>query len=541
MIEVTADFIFIKSNYEDYNKMKYTLNGSWSAAKKSWRFPKSTFVLDEIAHALPAHAKTKEFSEARASLEAARANLKQAKHAQPTHAHDRLRPYQHQDVQYLSRIPSAGVFNQPRTGKTPTMIETIKARATYRNMIICPASLQYNWKAEIERWHEGSRVIMFSGKATERRKAAIQFMEETQTPTYLIVSKDLAKKEVMALSFAHDVCVVDEAHFLRNRDTMQSKAVRAIGSKAAHRYALTGTPAVKHPSDVFGILQFLYPKKFSSYWDFINRYFDTRDNGFGTEITTTKKHREEELKDLLDAVSTQRLRKDVMQWLPDKQYHQHRCMMSDKQFDAYESMLKDFFVQFEDTIIDTQNVLAQLTRLRQLCLDPALLGLNIPSAKTEALIEAIEDGTYDEPLVIMSMFSAYFQIIKPRLEKLGKRVGEIHGKMTNSQKDEMSKAFQRGELDVLLCNIISAGVGFTLDRGEVVIFMDKAWNPAENEQAEDRVCPTSVEKVHKHFVVSMICTGTIDERIDSMLTNKKHMNEIINKCKNVDELKMLLL
>ena len=246
----------------------------------------------------------------------------------------------------------------------------------------------------------------------------------------------------------------------------------------------------------------------------------------------------------MDAISTQRLRKDVMAWLPNKTKHQHICKMDIKQAKAYKSMLEDFFVKQGDTEVDTENVLSQLMRLRQITLDPILIGLDTPSAKTDALLEAIEENVYaadSEPIIIMSMFTSYLKQIKPMIEKLGKRVRMITGEMSNNEKNENAKAFQRGDVDVLLCNIISAGTGFTLDRGEVIIFTDKAWNPSDNEQAEDRVTPTTKEQNHKHFIVSMVCENTIDQKIEALLENKENLTSVINQCKSIAELKRYLL
>jgi SNF2 family DNA or RNA helicase len=249
----------------------------------------------------------------------------------------------------------------------------------------------------------------------------------------------------------------------------------------------------------------------------------------------------DELQDLIDAMSTQRLRKDVMQWLPDKERHTHLCRMEPKQQKLYQSMLEDFFAKQGDLEIDTQNVLSQLMRLRQLCLDPSLLGFNAPSAKTEAILEAIEDGTYDEPVIIMSMFTSYLNLLKPLIEKLGKRVGMITGEMSNKEKNDTAQAFQQGKLDVLLCNIISAGTGFTLDKGEVIIFTDKAWNPSDNEQAEDRITPTQQDRNHKHFIVSMVCENTIDERINRILERKESLTAFVNQCKTVADIKRFFI
>lgn len=539
-MKMDSNHIYIAS-YADREALK-RLGGSWSAKHTAFRFPKSLYVLADVEKNLPHLAGTDAFRQLERKLLEGRERLREIKQESPTQTkNDRLRPYQRQDVRYLTAIPNAGVFNQPRTGKTPTMIETIKARKTITNIIICPASLQYNWKREIETWHPEAVVYMYTGTPKNREAELKCFQSHVTKPAYLVMSKDTAKRDIKALTFPHDVCVVDEAHYMRNDDTAQTKAVYTIGYQAKHRYALTGTPTVKHPSDVFGIMKFLYPHKFTSKWQFYERYFEIHDNGFGKELGKPKLNRVAELTDLIDAMSTQRFRRDVMKWLPNKQRHTHTCRMDKKQEKLYQQMAEDFFAKQGDVEVDTQNVLTQLMRLRQLCLDPALLGFNAPSAKTEAILEAIEDGTYDEPIIIMSMFTSYLKMLAPQIQAMGKRVGMIHGEMSNKEKNDTAQAFQAGKIDVLLCNIISAGTGFTLDKGEVIIFTDKAWNPSDNEQAEDRITPTQTDRVHKHFIVSFVCENTIDARIEQLLENKESLTSVINQCKSVADLRKFLV
>jgi SNF2 family DNA or RNA helicase len=436
----------------------------------------------------------------------------------------RLRGYQNEDVYYLKALKCAGVFNEQRTGKTPTMISLIAKLFPRTNLIVCPASLVYNWQREFEKWLPNIRVAVVTGTPKKREQIYKDFKEHGGV---LVVSKDTLKvdtdKSVYLQTFG--MVIVDEAHFLRNYKTAQSKALFKL--KAERKYALTGTPTVKHPADIYGILHFLYPKKFTSYWQFAERYFKVEENFMGyNEVLGVKKHRIDELQNIVGIISVQRKRKDVMEWLPQKERITFYCEMTPKQRKAYKEMLDYFFI--ENTLVDASTILAQLTRLRQICLEPSLLNLDMESGKTEALIDYLKESS-SEPIVIMSMFTSFLKLMKTKLESLKFKVGMIHGEMTNKQKMEQAEKFQRGEIDVLLCNIISAGTGFTLDRAETIIFTDKAWNPAENEQAEDRITPTTPDKVHKHTIISFVCQNTVDEKINTLLENKKSLTDIVNE------------
>jgi SNF2 family DNA or RNA helicase len=438
----------------------------------------------------------------------------------------RLRDYQSADVSYLMKLNSAGVFNEQRTGKTPTMITLLKELKPAKALVVCPASLVYNWQREVVKWHPDINVYVANGTKTKRESVYYSFDLDTKEKV-MIVSKDTLKTDKSFQSYLFDVIIVDEAHFLRNYKTAQSKAIFQL--KAKRRYALTGTPTVKHPSDIFGILHFLHPEKYPSYWQFAERYFHIEDNYKGyKEVLSEKKHRIEELQQLIGIISVQRKRRDVMKWLPDKERSTFYCQMTGKQKKAYDEMLQYFFV--EEAEVDAPSVLAQLIRLRQICLDPALLGIDAPSAKTDALMEWIENNIVSgECVVIMSMFTSYLKMLFATLTEKHYKVGMIHGEMSNAAKMQAADDFQKGKTNILLCNIISAGTGFTLDRAETIIFLDKAYNPAENEQAEDRITPTTTDNVHKHSIISFVCQSSVDERINELLERKKSLTDLVNE------------
>lgn len=430
----------------------------------------------------------------------------------------KLRPYQREDSAKLAGLMRAAVFNDPRTGKTPTVLDALRLADAKRVLIVVPASLQHNWRREIEKWRPDVQPTIVKRTFPEGNG-------------YFIVSRSVVHRIEIPKDF--DTVVVDEAHFLRNFRTQQSLAVRRI--TAPRRYALTGTPAVNHPADVIGILMFLNPTAYPSYWQTVDRYFEVIDGHFSKEIGKVKAHRKAELQDVITGLAVQRKRKDVMPWLPKKQYTNIEVDMSTKQNTLYRSMQKTFLAELNDHEVDAQNVITQLIRLRQLALDPRLVGFtDVPGAKTSALLEYLND--HREPIVVMSWFTSYLKLIKPEVEKLGLKVGMIHGELTAVEKDRNAAAFQEGKTDVLLCNIVAAGTGFTLDRSGLVLCMDRAWTPAENEQAEDRVCPTTEANLHKHSIVDITALGTVEEKIHELLKHKKSITDLVNDMQAVREL-----
>lgn len=534
-VEVTADWIYVRTPYDRNEYVRNVLNGVWSDSKRMYRFPRNWHVCRELLQEFPQLQYNSVFMRAYEKLARARITFSQFKAQEDAAGDPRLRPYQRVDVAYLRKLPSGGGnFNEQRTGKTPETVILLRdlGMEARDNIVVCPASLIVNWQRAFREWAPEFRTFPVVGDL-KRRKQIYQEYRDCKDRKVLIISKDTWKLDVdYWLTHQFDAAVVDEAHFMRalagskRKHTQQAKAVCAI--QAARRYALTGTPTVRHAADVYGILHWLYPKKFPSFWQFADRYFDRYMTwGGGWEYGEVKPHREQELQELIGFISVQRKRKDVMRWLPEKIRVPIYVEMHPKQRELYDQMLYQFMVEDGDVTIDTANVLAQLMRLRQLCLDPRLLGIDCPSAKTQALLEWLQDN--QEPVVIMSMFTSYLKLIKPEIEKLGRKVVMVHGEMSPHEKDRAIQEFQRGKADVILCNIISAGVGVTLDRAEVILFTDHAWNPADNEQAEDRITPTTPERAHSHSIITIACEDSVDESINHLLEAKKSITDVINE------------
>lgn len=534
-VKLTSDFIYVKTPYKDKDFVRDVLNGVWSKKEGMYRFPKNYHAMSELARAYPILQTNPVFMEAGRRLGAARQRLLALKAREDAPGDPRLRPYQRVDVEYLATLPCAGTFNAPRTGKTPTSIVLLQKLGTEQNLVICPASLIWNWTKEFERWAPEIRTFTVDGGPKKRQKIYEDYRAATGQRV-LVVSKDTWKVDLdVWADYQFDTVLVDEAHFLRalagskSNWTQQAKAVLAV--KASRRYALTGTPTVKHAKDVYGILHFLYPNKFPSYWQFVERYFEAPTNWFtgapDWDRAWVKPERQAELQELIGFVSVQRKREEVMKWLPQKERIPFYVKMTEKQKRLYDQMVEDFMAQDGDTVVDTANILAQLTRMRQICLDPRLLGFDAVGAKTAALLEWLEDNP--EPVVIMSMFTSYLHLIRPEVEKLGRKVGMITGEMSSGERQQAVQDFQAGRTDVVLCNIIAAGVGITLDRAETIIFTDKAWNPADNEQAEDRITPTTEDRNHRHVIITFQCQDSYDEALNHILDQKKSITDIVNE------------
>jgi SNF2 family DNA or RNA helicase len=410
-------------------------------------------------------------------------------------------------------------------------LKLLEAERHEKIIIICPASLVLNWKKEVETWTNYT-CLAVNGAKQKRSKT---YMEWTLNKGCLVLSKDTAKADFDLLKNEKDYAlVIDEAHFLRNYKSQQSKAVFQLGKNASKRLALTGTPAVNKGDDLYGILHFLYPSRFSSYWAFVERYFKIFDAPWGVKEVSGYK-RKEELQEILDLISVQRKRSEVMQWVPPKQYQTIPLKMDSKQRKAYDEMLYLFTVEEAD--LDAPSVLAQLTRLRQICLAPELLNIAAPSAKEQFILEWLENNP-NEQVIIFSNFSSYLEVLDIQLRKPKgtKKIGLIVGKTSKQERQNIVDSFQEGTCRIILANIQAAGVGLTLDKASTVIFLDRAYTPSENAQAEDRIVPTTENSNQDCMIIDVVCENSIDEHINDILSKKKSVIEVVNNYKSIGEL-----
>lgn len=517
MVIVNVDDNFIYFKAQEFIARK--LSGTYLKGKKCYRIPLNLYSLRELYRFC--EGENKEYVLKLGQVYKEKFDyLSKIKSDTTDEVFDpRLRPYQNQDVSYLRNLPNKAVFNEQRTGKTPTTLVTLKDSNAKRVLVVCPSTLKGNWEYEFYNWLDRPSTIIAGTKA--KRKKLIDIFNEYDN-TIGIISYETLRNDYSEFTSEFDAMIVDEAHRLRNYKTQQSTAILNVGRKAKSRYALTGTPSVNHAVDVYGILKFLYPTQYPSYWQFAERYFDLEDNFFsgGKVVGSLKKCREQEWLGQLNLLSIQRKRRDIMTWLPEIQTQTIHLESETQQRKEYESMLSMYSVGD----IDAQNDLVRLIRLRQIALAPELLGLKGASPKINFILEYIEDNP-TTPMVVFSAFSSF-------LELLASKMKVPYGLLTGKSKDptQIVRDFQSGSFNILLSNIIVGGVGHTMDRGEVLIFSDRSFSPMENDQAQDRIVPTTEDKVNENkMIIDLVLDDSIDQRVLDILGDKKEITSYVNE------------
>lgn len=500
--EYDKDFIYFVGNATEARKY----GAVWIQGKKMWKVPISKAVVDEFSDT--------KLSKLKEELDNYTKLVYNIKNKSDTDGDTRLRPYQRIDVEFLTMRQNAAVFNEQRTGKTPTTLLAVKDRMN-KGVIVCPAGLKLNWSREAQTWIGKSSTVI---SGTKKRRVRLYQTFRDADSGLLILSYETLRADIAEFDFDFDVLIVDEAHRLRNHKTKQSKAVYDVGAKAKHVFALTGTPAVNHPSDVYGILKLLRPAKYKSYWNFIDRYFGQTQTRFGREILSIKKHMVDEFTEVLDTVSVQRKRKDVMKWIPPITHRQIPLELSDTQKRYYTQLVETY--RYDENVVP--NAVALLTRLRQICLDTGLITEKDSSPKGDFVKEYIVDN--DESVIVFSSFTSF-------LNKLHSEIpGSVllTGEQTQAEKQAAVDKMQKGEAKVMLANVVAGGLGWTLDKVDTIIFTDKSFNPINNEQAQDRIVPTVDKEYGAKQIVTLIMSDTLENNIEQLLEAKQDIIQYVN-------------
>ena len=452
---------------------------------------------------------------------------------------EKLRPYQKEDAFFIAHKYVCGVFNEQRTGKTPTTLLGFKLKKLKKILIVCPASMLLPWKYEFEKWYDAPCAIC-AGTLEQRKKTVNKWTDG------LVISYDCLKQTKTSTGTLADILktdfdgiIIDEAHRIKERTNQTAKAIFALKKKCKHKVALSGTPAPNKPHEIWAILHFLFPEYFSSYWKFIDDFFiveeklNRKTNNTYREIGSFKsRKKEKELQELLNKIAINRKRKDVMPWLPDKTYTDIYLEPSKLQKECLE-YLQEYF-EIPNTDIICEGVLDRLIRYRQICVCPALLKLNQNQPITHApkllwLKQYIEDYP-EKPTLIFTKFTSVIKYLVPLFPD--RKFATIMGSTTAQDREEIRQDFQDGCINFIIANIDTCKEGITLDRAETIIFLDEYPPIATIQQAEDRFVSTKESKTKvNNQIIRLIMKNTYEEQLRKLIQQHKSETDIINNFK----------
>lgn len=394
-------------------------------------------------------------------------------------------------------------------------------------LLICPMSVVGNWRKEVERFAPSIGVMIHHGAD---RLAGSAFSEEAEKHDLVISTYSLAHRDEEALSQVHwRHIVLDEAQNIKNPAAKQTQAIKRI--KADHTIALTGTPVENRLSELWSIM------------DFLNRGYLGSAQAFRKSFAIPiEKYRDEAraevLRRIIQPFVLRRLKTDptIIQDLPEKVEAKVYHNLTHEQASLYEAVVAEMLdkLEYADGIERKGIVLATLTKLKQICNHPALFlqdgsPLKARSGKLTRLGEMLEEVLSEgDKALIFTQFAGMGAMLRHHLqERFDCEVLFLHGGTPRKQRDEMIQRFQQGEHGprLFVLSLKAGGFGLNLTAANHVFHFDRWWNPAVENQATDRVF--RIGQTKNVFAHKFVCIGTLEERIDQMLEEKKALADAI--------------
>jgi len=433
-------------------------------------------------------------------------------------AADKLLPFQRAGVNAIDRLGHVLLCDDTGLGKTLQAIVGLEVSERHGTvLVVCLNTLKLWWELEYNRWSR-ERLPVTVLDSTTRDKQMANF-----EGGWLIVNYRQLSLVPQLAKINWDWAVFDEGHTLCNRQTQTYEAAEKL--KSFHKLIITATPYGNNPAEVWALLHLLYPDRYKSYWRFYELFVRYRENGFGGREVLGVRN-EALLRRDLAPMMIRRLKTDVYPQLLEKTYQTIPLQMEAKQAGIYRTAAKEMLIELpEGEIITIDSAMAKITRLRQILSTPRVFGLEDTSIK----LSYIEDflSTYKGKVIIFTLFRATIEALMNRLDCLGIPFTTIWGGLTAEESEASRQRLIRGEARVLLGTIAGAGTGLNLREAgvEVVIFIDKHWNPTRQSQAEDRV--HGIGQTGKVLIQNLYCPGTIDDLVEKILKRKIAMTEAV--------------
>lgn len=394
------------------------------------------------------------------------------------------------------------------------------------SLVIAPTSVVGNWAREAKKFTPHLKILVHHG--TERKKDQ-EFLGTVTDYDIVITSYGVASRDYQLLGRQHwHRVTLDEAQHIKNSSTKISKAVRSL--PADHRMALTGTPVENRLLELRAILDFCNPGILGSV-SFFKHHFSKP-----IEVTGDEK-KQEQLRNLTAPFILRRLKSDpaIIGDFPEKTETVITVDLTKEQAALYTAYVNDLTTQLEQAegIGRRGLVLASLTKIKQICNHPAhflgdgspmLRGNHHRSGKVEELMQIVENARdHGEKVLIFTQYKAFGDMLTPYLsDYYGQKIPFLHGGVSKSGRDIMVQQFQAPDgAPAMVLSLKAGGTGLNLTAANIVVHMDRWWNPAVENQATDRAYRIGQDK--NVFVYKLITAGTVEERIHDIISGKSEL------------------
>ncbi|EII5416291.1 DEAD/DEAH box helicase [Vibrio alginolyticus] len=456
-------------------------------------------------------------------LEALRTKSKRIAHHEKLFVQE-LYPYQKQGVDWLSFCVDSGVgtilADDMGLGKTAQIIalccDVLEKNSNAKILIVVPNPLLDNWIREFAFFAPQVEPYLHYGTARRGVSSALLGHNVVITP-YTTMASDISMLEELYF----DLAVFDEASMLKNPNSGRSSAVRRLDIGVA--VAMSGTPVENNLMDAWSLSDLVFPLYLGSQEDFKSRYVHR-------DLSETLSANLEELEASLRQITLRRMKKDVLEQLPEKLDIHLPVSQTESEKSAYDNIIEEM-----QNDPDGSGILPLINKLQQFTAHPALLNPKAPndvrslsaqSAKFELMLlklDAIALST--EKVIIFATFQKAIDLIKGAVkEKYGITAGVIDGRTPNEERQPLIDDFSSSEgFDVLILHPRTAGMGLNITAASHVIHYCRQWNPALEEQATARAWRNGQKSVVS--VYYMYYANTIEETIDERIRLKQQLSD----------------
>jgi SNF2 family DNA or RNA helicase len=445
-----------------------------------------------------------------------------------------LRAYQERGLAWLAFLGRLGLgaclADDMGLGKTPQLLALLAAEREGLSrrskawpaptLLVCPTSVVGNWEREAPKFTPRLRVLVHHGSGRLRGR---EFTKAVRRTDLVLTSYPLATRDRELLEqFGWGRVALDEAQNIKNSAAKQTRAIRTL--PAAQRVALTGTPVENRLAELWSIMDFLNPGFLGPAKAFRERFAIPIER-YGDDAAA------ERLKRLTGPFVLRRVKTDkaIVPDLPDKLETTEHCLLTREQASLYQATVDHMLarIEQEDGIARRGLVLQTMLRLKQVCNHPAQLlgdGSALPGRSgkltrlDELLDEVLDAG---EKALVFTQFAEMGGMLVDHLRaRLGRDVAFLHGGTRKKTRDALIAAFQsEAGPPLFVLSLKAGGVGLNLTAANHVIHFDRWWNPAVENQATDRAF--RIGQRRDVLVRKLVCTGTLEERIDQMISRKQ--------------------
>ena len=434
-------------------------------------------------------------------------------------------------------------------GKTIQILSIIvdyvqNSETTKASLVVCPSSLSLNWQNEANKFANKLKTLVIKGSLSDRKRQ----IKEIDKYDLVITSYDLLKRDIELYEkedYNFRFIIADEAQYLKNSNTQNAKSIKKI--KAETRYALTGTPIENSLAELWSIFDFIMPGYLFSYREFKNTY----------EMPIIKGEDEnamQKLKMLIEPFVLRRTKKEVLKELPDKTVTVLNNEMCEEQRNLYINYLARAKQEVAEKVKlngyekSKMQILAALTRLRQICCHPGLFinDYNEGSSKLEQCMEIIKEAVKSgHKILLFSGYTSMFEIIEKELNKEQIQYLKLTGSTKVDERIKMVDEFnQNSEIQVFLISLKAGGTGLNLTGADMVIHYDPWWNLSTENQATDRAY--RIGQKNNVQVYKLITKNSIEEKIYELQEKKSKLADnmletntvFVNKLTKEDILKL---